>query len=153
MRQADCLDAAGPDSRERTQLGGQVIWDFSISTFAIDPYSTFSGTKALVLIGLEILALLFLAVGTLAHLNELLHSARAYALVQYLAVPSRWFQAVLLGLMWYGWWVRWVRCYLAGLDVVPDAEYAVLKDPQVLVRVVHDEIYGEKWGYGWRLEE
>jgi hypothetical protein len=85
---------------------------------------------------LEVLALLFLVFATLSHVNKLLLSARAFALVQYLAVPSLWFQVALLGLMWYGWWVRWVRCYLAGLDVVPDTEYAVLADPQVL-RTVH----------------
>jgi hypothetical protein len=112
-------------------VNGQVIWDFGISTFAIDPYSTYSGTAAFVLVGLEALSLLFLAATSLAQLNDMLQSARGYALVEYVSVPRHWFQAALAGLMWYGWWVRWVRCYMAGRDVVPDAEYLVLADPQV----------------------
>jgi hypothetical protein len=112
-------------------MGGQVIWDFAISTFAIDPYSTYNGTKAQVLSGLEVLVLLFLIITTLAHLNDLVQSARAFVLMQYLAVPRHWFQVALTSLMWYGWWVRWVRCYLAGLDLLPETQYAVLADPQV----------------------
>jgi hypothetical protein len=111
-----------------------VIWDFSISTFEIDPYSTYNGTKALVLVVLELLALLFLAFATLAHINELLQSARTYALVQFLAGPRHWFMVALTSFMWYGWWVRWVRCYLAGRDLVLEAEYPILEDPQVPIK-------------------
>jgi hypothetical protein len=105
------------------------MWDFSLSSFTIDPYSTHTGTTALALLVLEGLVLLFLVVESLATLRELLGD-RTYSLLQHLALPGHWFRAGLAALMWYGWWLK-VACWSpAGRDLVPDPEYPVLADPQ-----------------------
>ena len=124
------------------QLDGQVLWDFSIATFAADLYA---GPGARARIALEATAVALLAAATAAHLLAALRAARAFALPQHLAAPGRWMRWGQLALMWYAWWVWWGRLHPAGRAFAPDAGgYPVLADPVAAARPFRTDAAAEE---------
>ncbi len=112
------------------QLGGQIIWDFKVSTFAIDLYSGIGGHFQL---GLEVLAIVFLMFSTLFEINDLIQSLRSYNLLDYISQSSRWLFWVHAILMWYGFSL-WVDYYQKGSYFSLNLGYPILRDPQAPAR-------------------
>jgi hypothetical protein len=112
------------------QAGGQIIWDYAISSFAVDLYI---GKYGQLQLGLEVVAIIFLMCSTVLLLNDLLKAIRGYTLLSYVLKPGNWFHWVHTALMWYGWWL-WVQYYQTGSSFSMGASYPVLSDPQASAR-------------------
>ncbi len=121
------------------QFGGQIIWDFSISTFSVDIYN---GEKGQIQFGLEIFAIILLACNTILQFVEFFKSLRTYDLLKYALQLSHWYHWIHTALMWYGWWL-WLQYYRGGKDFLMDSSFPVLDDPQASARQFQTDPEGE----------
>ena len=121
------------------QVGGQIIWDFSISTFCVDIYNREQDRIQFVL---EIVAIIFLSFSTLFKMVDFLQSLRSYDLLNYALQLSHWYHWLHTALMWYGWWL-WLQYYRQGKDFFMDPSYPVLNDPQASARQFKTDLDGE----------
>ena len=108
-----------------------MIWDFSISTFAIELYQ---GLKGQLQFGLEVICIVFLVLSTIIKLLDLLQSFRSYNLQDYVFDLQHWYNWLHTALMWYGWWL-WLQCYRQGQSFSMEPAYPVLADTQASARL------------------
>jgi hypothetical protein len=121
------------------QVGGQILWDFSISTFSVDIYI---GDRGQVQFLLEMVAISLLVCSTILELKELWQSLRFYNLLNYVSLLSNWYHWLHTLLMWYGWWL-WLQYYRRGNEFSLDPSYPVLYDPQASARQFRTDPDGE----------
>lgn len=118
------------------QFGGKIIWDFEVSSFAIDLYNGIPGQFQL---GLEVISIIFLMFSTLIKLSDLLKCLRAYNVSSYLSQPTNIFHWLHIILMWYGFSL-WVNYYQKGSYFSLNMGYPILHDPQASARQFRTDI-------------